>query len=303
MASNVKFLSGSYAQYSSLAVKDSNTLYFVDGQLFKGDVSYTDQIVVVSALPDTLTAGKVYVNTTDKSVTYYDGTTSTAVIPATVGSIGDSTPDTDLANVKAIKDFVAAEIAKIPAQVDYTVIVDDSKTVVNGQKKIYTIKQGKTGSEVAVEKDIVIPDLKIEKLTTPTTGSVNTYEFTYGDNTAVKIEVPDFKDKVVSSGEVIVVDDTHPISGLTNGTYLKLVIANDDANPVYINTNSLVDVYTGKTETVGASVVVSDTNEISVTLSGAYVGTDNITDKAITKGKLEQDVQDSLSAMSWGVIS
>ena len=303
MASNVKFLSGSYAQYSSLAVKDSNTLYFVDGQLFKGDVSYTDQIVVVSALPDTLTAGKVYVNTTDKSVTYYDGTTSTAVIPATVGSIGDSTPDTDLANVKAIKDFVAAEIAKIPAQVDYTVIVDDSKTVVNGQKKIYTIKQGKTGSEVAVEKDIVIPDLKIEKLTTPTTGSVNTYEFTYGDNTAVKIEVPDFKDKVVSSGEVIVVDNTHPISGLTNGTYLKLVIANDDANPVYINTNSLVDVYTGKTETVGASVVVSDTNEISVTLSGAYVGTDNITDKAITKGKLEQDVQDSLSAMSWGVIS
>ena len=301
---NVLFKTGSYAQYVSLTQKSDDTLYFLDnGQLFKGSVSYSDQIVVVSALPDTLVAGKVYVNTTDKSVTYYDGTTSTVVVPATVGSIGDATPDTNLANVKAIKDFVAAEIAKIPAQVDYTVIVDDSKTVVNGQKKIYTIKQGKTGSEVAVEKDIVIPDLKIEKLTTPTTGSVNTYEFTYGDNTAVKIEVPDFKDKVVSSGEVIVVDDTHPISGLTNGTYLKLVIANDDANPVYINTNSLVDVYTGKTETVGASVVVSDTNEISVTLSGAYVGTDNITDKAITKGKLEQDVQDSLSAMSWGVIS
>ena len=299
---NVKFLTGSYAQYVSLTQKSDDTIYFIDGQIFKGNVAYTDQVVVVSALPSTLVAGKVYVNTTDKSVTYYDGTTSTVVIPETVGTIGDATPDTDLANVKAIKDFVAAEIAKIPAQVDYTVIVDDSKTVANGQKKIYTIKQGKTGSEVAVEKDIVIPDLKIEKLTTPTAGSVNTYEFTYGDNTAVKIEVPDFKDKVVSSGEVIVVDDTHPISGLTNGTYLKLVIANDDANPVYINTNSLVDVYTGKTETVGASVVVSDTNEISVTLSGAYVGTDNITDKAITKEKLEQDVQDSLSAMSWGVI-
>ena len=118
---NVKFLSGSYAQYSSLAVKDPNTLYFVDGQLFKGEVSYSDQIVVVSALPDTLTAGKVYVNTTDKSVTYYDGTTSTVVVPAIVESISDSTPDTDLANIKAIKAFVAAEIAKIPAQIDYTV--------------------------------------------------------------------------------------------------------------------------------------------------------------------------------------
>ena len=118
---SVKFLSGTYAQYVSLTQKSDDTLYFVDGQLFKGSVSYSDQIAVVSALPDTLVAGKVYVNTTDKSVTYYDGTTSTVVVPATVGTIGDSTPDTDLANVKAIKDFVAAEIAKIPAQIDYTV--------------------------------------------------------------------------------------------------------------------------------------------------------------------------------------
>lgn len=59
-------------------------------------------------MPDSLIAGKVYVNTTDKSVTYYDGATSTVVVPATVGVISDSTPDTDLANVKAIKDFVAA---------------------------------------------------------------------------------------------------------------------------------------------------------------------------------------------------
>ena len=294
---SVKFLSGTYAQYVSLTQKSDDTLYFLsNGQLYKGEVSYSDQIAVVSALPDTLVAGKVYVNTTDKSVTYYDGTTSTVVVPATVGTIGDATPEADLANVKAIKDFVAAEIAKIPAQTDYTVIVDDSKTVVNGQKKIYTIKQGKTGSEVAVEKDIVIPDLKIEKLTTPTTGSVNTYEFTYGDNTAVKIEVPDFKDKVVSSGEVIVVDDTHPISGLTNGTYLKLVIANDDANPVYINTNSLVDVYTGKTATDGVSVAISDTNEISATLVGKAVTEANLEDTLATK------INGLDSALTWNSI-
>ena len=300
----ISFKAGSYAQYTALGTYDPSTLYFIsEGAIYKGNVNCTDQVVIVETLPQTLVGGKIYIEKDSGKVTYYDGTTSTVVIPETVDTIDSSATDSALANVKAIKDFVAAEIAKIPEQTDYTVIVDDSKTVGNGQKKIYTIKQGETGSEVAVKKDIVIPDLKIEKLTTPTTGSVNTYEFTYGDNTAVKIEVPDFKDKVVSSGEVIVVDDTHPISGLTNGTYLKLVIANDDANPVYINTNSLVDVYTGKTETVGASVVVSDTNEISVTLSGAYVGTDNITDKAITKGKLEQDVQDSLSAMSWGAIS
>ena len=294
MANNVKFLSGTYAQYTALGTYDPSTLYFIsEGAIYKGNVNCTDQVVIVETLPQTLVGGKIYIEKDSGKVTYYDGTTSTVVVPATVGTIGDSTPDTDLANVKAIKDFVAAEIAKIPAQTDYTVIVDDSKTVINGQKKIYTIKQGKTGSEVAVEKDIVIPDLKIEKLTTPTTGSVNTYEFTYGDNTAVKIEVPDFKDKVVSSGEVIVVDDTHPISGLTNGTYLKLVIANDDANPVYINTNSLVDVYTGKTETVGVSVSISDTNEISATLVGKAVAEENLADALATK------INDAVESFTW----
>ena len=144
---SVKFLSGTYAQYVSLTQKSDDTLYFLsNGQLFKGNVSYSDQITVVSALPDTLVAGKVYVNTTDKSVTYYDGTTSTVVVPATVGTIGDSTPDKDLANVKAIKDFVAAEIAKIPAQVDYTVTLVD-ETAGTGEKTKQTIKQGKSGSE------------------------------------------------------------------------------------------------------------------------------------------------------------
>ena len=291
---NVSFKTGSYSQYASLGVKDNNTLYFLDnGQLFKGSVSYSDQIAVVSALPDTLVTGKVYVNTTDKSVTYYDGTTSTVVVPATVGTIGDSTPDTDLANVKAIKDFVAAEIAKIPAQVDYTVTLVDEATS-DGELTKQTIKQGEVGSETEVGT-IVVPDLKMEVKGTPNTGYLKTYQFTYGTGSAFEIDIP--KDLVVKSGEVIVVDDTHPISGLTNGTYLKLVIANDDANPVYINTNSLVDVYTGKTVTDGVSVSVSASNEISATLVGKAVTQDNLDDT------LSQKIDDATDSYTWGTIS
>ena len=294
MANNVKFLSGTYAQYSALASKNADTLYFLsNGQLFKGEVSYSDQIAVVSALPDTLVAGKVYVNTTDKSVTYYDGTSSTVVVPATVGTIGDSTPDTDLANVKAIKDFVAAEIAKIPAQVDYTVTLVD-ETAGTGEKTKQTIKQGKSGSEKEVGT-IVVPDLKMEVKATPNDGYLKTYQFTYGTGSAFEIDIP--KDLVVKSGDVIVVDDTHPISGLTNGTYLKLVIANDDANPVYINTTSLVDVYTGKTATDGVSVAISDTNEISATLVGKAVTESNLDDALATK------ISGLESALTWGTIS
>ena len=290
---NVKFLSGSYAQYSSLAVKDPNTLYFVDGgQLFKGDVSYSDQIVVVSALPDTLIAGKVYVNTTDKSVTYYDGTSSTVVVPATVGTIGDSTPDTDLANVKAIKDFVAAEIAKIPAQVDYTVTLVD-ETAGTGEKTKQTIKQGKSGSEKEVGT-IVVPDLKMEVKAAPNDGYLKTYQFTYGTGSTFEIDIP--KDLVVTSGEIIVVNSSSPVSGLTDGTYLKLTIANQ-TEPVYIDVKDLCDVYTGKTVTDGVSVSVSETNEISATLVGKAVTEANLEDTLATK------ITDAVDSYTWGTIA
>ena len=289
---NVKFLSGTYAQYSALPVKDANTLYFIDGQIFKGDVSYTDQIVVVSALPDSLVAGKIYVNTTDKSVTYYDGATSTVIVPATVGTIGDSTPDTDLANVKAIKDFVAAEIAKIPAAIDYTVTLVD-KTAGTGELTKQTIKQGASGSETEVGT-IVVPDLKMEVKATPNDGYLKTYQFTYGTGSAFEIDIP--KDLVVESGEVIVVTDDAPVSGLTNGTYLKLVIVGQ-TKPVYIDVKDLCDVYTGKVVTDGVSVSVSDTNEISATLIGKAVSEANLDDALATK------INDLESALTWGSIS
>lgn len=289
---DVLFKSGTYAQYVGLAAKNDNTIYFIDnGQIYKGETSYTDQIVVVSALPNTLVAGKVYVNTTDKSVTYYDGTTSTVVVPATVGTIGDSTPDTDLANVKAIKDFVAAEIAKIPAQVDYTVTLVD-ETAGTGELTKQTIKQGKAGSESEVGT-IVVPDLKMEVKATPNDGYLKTYQFTYGTGSAFEIDIP--KDLVVTAGEVIVVDSSNPISGLTDGTYLKLTIANQ-ADPVYINTSDLCDVYTGKTVTDGVSVSVSASNEISATLVG----------KAVTEANLEETlakkIADADASLTWGAI-
>ena len=289
---NVKFLSGSYAQYSSLAVKDANTLYFIDGQLFKGDVSYTDQIVVVSALPDTLTAGKVYVNTTDKSITYYDGTTSTVIVPATVGTIGDSTPDTDLANVKAIKDFVAAEIAKLPKQTDYTVTLVDEVAGENELTK-QTIKQGKAGSEATIGA-IVVPDLKMGVKGTPNDGYLKTYQFTYGTGSTFEIDIP--KDLVVKSGEVIVVADDSPVSGLTNGTYLKLVIANQ-TEPVYINVADLCDVYTGKTVTDGVSISISASNEISATLVGKAITEANLADT------LTKKINDAEESYTWGTIA
>lgn len=288
---NVKFLTGTYAQYKGLTAKDANTLYFVDGQLFKGETSYTNQIEVVDSLPVTLVAGKVYVNTTDKSVTYYDGTASTVVVPETVATIGDSTADTALASVKAIKDFVAAEMAKIPAAVDYTVTITDETTGA-GEKSKQTIKQGKTGEETTVGT-IIVPDLVMAVKETPTEGYLKTYQFTYGTGTTFEVDIP--RDLVVTAGEVIVVSDDSPVTGLTNGTYLKLTIANQD-KPVYIDVKDLADVYTGKTETTGVSVAISASNEISATIVGKAIAEENLADALATK------INGADEALTWGAI-
>lgn len=289
---NVKFLTGTYAKYKGLATKDANTLYFIEGQLFKGETSYTNQIEVVDTLPVTMVAGKVYVNTTDKSVTYYDGTASTVVVPETVAAIGDSTADTALASVKAIKDFVAAELAKIPAAVDYTVTITD-ETAGTGEKSKQTIKQGKAGEETTIGT-ITVPNLVMTVKETPTEGYLKTYQFTYGTGTPFEVDIP--KDLVVTAGEVIVVSDDAPVTGLTNGTYLKLTIANQTA-PVYIDVKDLADVYTGKAETTGVSVAISASNEISATLVGKAVAEENLADTLATK------VNGADEALTWGAIS
>lgn len=186
---NVKFLTGTYAEYKGLATKDVNVIYFVDnGQIYKGETSYTNQIEVVDSLPVTMVAGKIYVNTTDKSVTYYDGTASTVVVPETVATIGDSTADTALASAKAIKDFVAAEIAKIPAAVDYTVTITN-ETAGAGERSKQTIKQGKSGEETTVGT-ITVPDLVMTVKETPTEGYLKTYQFTYGTGTPFEVDIP-----------------------------------------------------------------------------------------------------------------
>ena len=289
---NVSFRTGTYAQYTALGTYDPSTLYFIsEGAIYKGNVNCTDQVVIVETLPQTLVGGKIYIEKDSGKVTYYDGTTSTVVIPETVGSIGDATPDTNLANVKAIKDFVAAEIGKIPAQVDYTVTITD-EAAGTGEKTKQTIKQGASGSEVEIGS-IVVPDLKMEVKATPNTGYLKTYQFTYGTGSTFEINIP--KDLVVTAGEVIVVDSSNPISGLTDGTYLKLTIANQ-TDPVYIDVKDLCDVYTGKTETDGVSVSISASNEISATLVGKAVAEANLEDT------LAQKINDADAALTWGAI-
>lgn len=136
----------------------------------------------------------------------------------------------------------------------------------------------------------------IETASTATEGFIKTYIVKQNSIEVGKIDIP--KDLVVTAGSVVVNPE-----GQVAGTYIKLVIANQEA-PIYINVADLVDVYIAQAGATQVQITISDENVISATIvagsiSATELATDavetaKIKDKNVTKAKLEDSVQTSL---------
>jgi hypothetical protein len=126
-----------------------------------------------------------------------------------------------------------------------------------------------------------------------------------GGETVCTIDIP--KDLVVQDGELITAtaaDKAIDDEVIVGDKYIKLVIANTENTAIYIAVKDLVDVYTAEANAAQVQLDISDTNEISATIVAGSIGTTElaadavttakITDKNVTKAKLEQTVQDSL---------
>ena len=121
----------------------------------------------------------------------------------------------------------------------------------------------------------------LEEASTATASMFKTYNFYQGDTSTTaaksaafigKIDIP--KDFLVKSGKVVTVtnnqdSDNESTSGLSNGTYLKLVLNSTDglenASKIYINVASLVDVYSGAANASEVQIAV-DNYVISATV-------------------------------------
>lgn len=138
--------------------------------------------------------------------------------------------------------------------------------------------------------------ITIETASAATEGYLKTYIVKQNNAEVGKIDIP--KDLVVTEGSVVINPE-----GQTAGTYIKLVIANQEA-PIYINVADLVDVYIAQAGAAQVQIAISDQNVISATivagsisateLAADAVETAKIKDKNVTKAKLEDDVQTSL---------
>lgn len=117
MAENlVRFATGTAAQYALLEPKDQNTLYFItdERRIYKGDTIFSGGIFrAVSAYPETGQAqiNTIYVNTTDGSAQFYNGSAYVQIVKPTSTAISGAGDDLHFATTKAIVDYVTSCIA------------------------------------------------------------------------------------------------------------------------------------------------------------------------------------------------
>ena len=112
-----------------------------------------------------------------------------------------------------------------------------------------------------------------------TTGALKSYTVKQGDDVIGVIDIP--KDLVVSEGSVVVDPE-----GQEDGTYIKLVIANQDT-PLYINVGTLVDIYKAKENATQIQLAInSSTREISAAIVAGSVGSTELADDAVTTVKI-----------------
>ena len=117
--------------------------------------------------------------------------------------------------------------------------------------------------------------------TDPEEGILKSYTITQGEGenavTVGKIDIP--KDLVVTEGSVVENPEGQP-----EGTYIKLVIANQTA-PLYINVKDLVDVYTAAQNAAQVQLAINS-NEISATIVAGSIGTTELADNSVTTAKI-----------------
>lgn len=109
----INFSFGTLDKYNAIVAKDNDTLYFADGQIFKGDKVYSQKVVKVTALPQTPSQGIIYV-LDDYSAKIYTGTDYVDLAVGTVSVIGETTEnDGKTITQAALKAYVTEKLKDV----------------------------------------------------------------------------------------------------------------------------------------------------------------------------------------------
>lgn len=246
-------------------------------------------------------------------------TTGTLVKLASTTASGDLA--TDVANlqgqVNGLVEKVGAAKTETTNATGIYKLIEDLTTVVNGKGKVETIQESdsietvladdgkvvtvavkvskETGNALSTKTDglfvgdIKVPEYTLAKLDEATAGMGSSYQLKKdGIVVGATIDIP--KDLVVKSGSVKDFEAGALPEGIAEaGTYIELTLQNDDNTKIYINVSKLIDIYAGGDTTSIKVNVDPSTHKITATIVDGGVGTDQISDGAVTAAKLATD--------------
>lgn len=103
---------GTSANYEALETKVAGAIYFLTDtrQIARGNVKFSQEAQLVSALPGSGIRGYIYFNTTDGIAYIYTGTEFKPIGVVTISDI-TAAQDADVPNVGAVKAYVGAQVA------------------------------------------------------------------------------------------------------------------------------------------------------------------------------------------------
>lgn len=151
MNNTVNFKYGTIDKYRALAVKDNDTIYFADGQIFKGDKVFSQKIEKVGSLPESPSQGIIYI-LPDFSAKFYNGIEYQDLSVGTIGEISDSVDNDDkVVTQGAIKAYLKKKLENVGASEEIEAKIEQAKTEAieeatstaseDATKKINTVKE------------------------------------------------------------------------------------------------------------------------------------------------------------------
>lgn len=231
---------GTQAAYAALGSYDSNVLYFCtdSGKIYKGNVDFSNNVVVAATKPETPIAGKLYVLTDTNTIEVFVSGAWKVVSHPTVTSIDVNATDANIPTAKAVWDAIQAAVADLAGSAQTVKGVsagaaDATLTVTMGDDSTST---------VTVPGVVTTPtwDSATRKLTLPVAGGAS-------------VEVNIGKDTFLDS------EADNKYNAETGNLELHL----NDGSMIEIPASAFVDVYTGENST-SAKTTVSEGNVIKV---------------------------------------
>lgn len=276
---DVLFKKGLQANYESLGTKVPTTFYYTTDEknLYIGDVKLSNDADLKAAL-SRISANEKDLASLKDVIAKLNGDESVD------GSVKKQINDAvTTLNLKAIASSgKAKDVALDDAAGNFTTDNVESALADLAGKINSTGEAGSLSIETASTEDAAAA------------GYAAIYIFKQGTKEVGRINIA--KDMVATSGEIVYPTANAPITvdgaSVTSGTYIKLVIANNNT-PVYINVADLIE-YNAVDNAEGAEVILSESEDHKISATLAHIAGSKIDDGTVAKTKLDAGVQASL---------